>query len=823
MNLFIYQLKQAFLSLKQKPGFVFSIVSTMGITLGALLCVLTLAYVMLIKPLPYPEQEKLYVASNEHIDPKGALMFEAFSYPALMTLYQEKNVFTESALAMYTKGVLLSQNDLPMMEASFVSPQWFSLTDMPMAMGRRFQETESLDKYSQVAIISHETWLDTFSADKNILGKKIDFDNVSYQIIGVAGVDYIEPQIYSYQRGASKYRRTQLWLPWDFNTTNLEARKIWWQVNNGLIIGKLGEGYTAQQAESTFTPLINEKWLSAIVGDARFKGKTQKIALHDFKKVIIGDNRKSVYFLLAGIVGLVIIAFTNIANLMTSRAFIQQRNMAIQAAIGAKQSTLFNVFFSEALILVFLSLIVAITITFLGFTLIEYYLGSSLSRVNEMSVNGFTFSISISILFIFAWLFAKISLKSVNNKALAVTINTSGKGTGSQLPKVLRQVLIISQVTVASVLIFISMNLFKEAITTINEPSYLNIENVMSLILAPTKTVTLSEESGLAQLSLIKQKLATLPQVEAISHSASPFSFYSRWWPGLTEQNNNAKHNMVYRIIDEGYFYLLEQSLLAGENFTVTDVRDQNNVMIVNDVFAKKLSEQGNVIGKKVFFKEDRIFTIVGVVKGMKVPGENNIAERAYIPRSAVFELLAREKKSMLIKLRDEQEITRQQVIEYIKSVSSAYSVDQLETLADVREQRLFNQIVTAVVTAVVALLSLMLAGIGIYGILSYSIQIRRFEIGARLALGAKRTNIVTLVFKDNAGGILIGFAVSALLLLCLFTSFNGDLNPYVSVKILPLYMLTLSLILVISFIACYLPLRQYINKPVIHSLKGSE
>jgi predicted permease len=823
MNLFIYQLKQAFLSLKKKPGFVVSVVSTMGITLGALLCVVTLAYVMLIKPLPYPEQEKLYVASHEHLDEKGALMFEAFPYPALMALYKEQSVFSQMALVAYTKGVLLSQNDLPMMEATFVSPQWFSLTDMPLTLGRAFQETEKVEQYNPVAIISHETWVNNFSSDMSILGKKIDFDNVSYQIIGVAGEDYIEPQVYSYQRGVSKYRKTQLWLPWDFNITDVAERKIWWQVSNGFIIGKLSDEFTAPQADSSLTPLINEKWLAATVGDKRFKDKTKRIVLHDFKKVIIGDNRESVYFLLAGIIGLVIIAFTNIANLMTSRAFMQQRNMAIQAAIGAKSSALFNVFFSEAIILVLLSLFIAIAITSLGFSLIESNLGASLSRASEMSVNDFTLTTSVIILFVFAWVFAKISLKSVNNKTLVVTINSSGKGIGSQLPKLLRQLLIICQVTVASVLIFISLNLFKEAINSINTPSHLNIENITSLTLAPTKTVALSEEEGVAELASIYQELALLPQVKMITHSASPFSSYSRWWPGLTVQESNEKHNMVYRIIDEQYFRLLEQTLLAGKNFTIEDIRSQNNIMIVNDTLAAKLSEKGDVIGKKVFFREDRVFTIVGVVKGMKVPAENDIAERAYIPRSSVYDLLAREKKSILIKLKVEQEITRQQVVEIIKNVSSAYSVDKLETLEDVRYQRLFNKIVTAIVTAVVALLSLMLAGIGIYGILSYSIQIRRFEIGARLAIGAKRANIITLIFKDNAGGILIGFGVSALLLLCLFLNFNHYLNPYISLEMLALFMLTLSLILIVSFLACYFPLRQYINKPVIHALKGSE
>jgi len=823
MNLFIYQLKQAFLSLKQKPGFVFSVVSTMGITLGALLCVLTLAYVMLVKPLPYPEQEKLHVTSNEHIDAKGKLMFEAFSYPALMAIYNQSDIFSESALVAFKRGVLLSQQDLPMIETTFISPQWFSLTGMPMAKGRTFEHSENVDSYNPVAVISYETWQDNFSADKDIIGKNINFDNVSYQIIGVVGKDYIEPQVYAYHRGASVYRKTQLWLPWDFNSTEAEVRKIWWRSTSGMVVGKLSSELSVKQAKQRASTLVNEQWLAAIVGDERFTGKTQKIAVHDFKKVIVGDNKETVYFLLAGIIGLVVIAFTNIANLMTSRAFMQQRSMAIQAAIGAKQSTLFNVFFSEALVLVFLSLLVGMAFALFGFSLIEYYLSASLARSNEMGVNGFTLVSSVAILFGFAWTFAKISLNSVNKKTLAVTINTSGKGTGSQLPKLLRQLLIICQVTVASVLIFISLNLFKEAMGAINTPSHLHIDRVMALTLAPTNTVEMNAEATLAELTLIKHKLAELPHVETLSHSASPFGFFSRWWPGLTEQNSNEKHNIVYRIIDEKYFSLLNQSQISGDNFTDDDVLDQNNVMIVNDALANEMSVNGKVIGNKVFFRDDRVFTIVGVVKGMKVPAEQDIAKRVYLPRSAVYDLQPREKQSMLIKLKTGQEITRAQVIDVIKSVSSAFSIDKLESLEDVRYQRLFNKIVTAIVTAVVAFLSLILAGIGIYGILSYSIQIRRFEIGARLAIGAKRTNILTLIFKDNAGGILIGFVVSTLLLICLFLSFNGYLNTYISLQMLPLFMLTLSLILVISFLACYLPLRQYINKPVIHSLKGSE
>ncbi|MFB1000095.1 MAG: hypothetical protein QMC13_07685, partial [Colwellia sp.] len=127
MNLFTYQLKQAFLSLKKKPGFVFSVISTMGITLGALLCVLTLAYVMLIKPLPYPDQDRLYRVDSQQFDAAGALNVTAFSYPSLVHLYrhqQEKNqqVFDQVALSIYDDEVLTSLATQPTLSTAYVTP-----------------------------------------------------------------------------------------------------------------------------------------------------------------------------------------------------------------------------------------------------------------------------------------------------------------------------------------------------------------------------------------------------------------------------------------------------------------------------------------------------------------------------------------------------------------------------------------------------------------------------------------------------------------------------------------------------------------------------
>ena len=158
MNLFIYQLKQAFLSLKKKPGFVFSVVSTMGITLGALLCVLTLSYLLLVEPLPYPEQERLFVAEHHLINAKNETQTVAFSYPGLVQLYQNKETFQQSVMLYYGKDVIISHLSQPLVNTTYATPELHQLLASPMAIGRVFEASEALDTYNPVALLSYNTW-----------------------------------------------------------------------------------------------------------------------------------------------------------------------------------------------------------------------------------------------------------------------------------------------------------------------------------------------------------------------------------------------------------------------------------------------------------------------------------------------------------------------------------------------------------------------------------------------------------------------------------------------------------------------------------------
>ena len=199
MNSFLYSLfysiKQAYVSLRKTPSFVFSVITTMSITLGVLLCVLTLAYVMLLKPLPYPDDDKLYKA--EHLLGKVNEDWhdDNFSYPSLLNLFKNQQVFTDAAMIFYGERNLTSHQGQPRMNTTYVTPQWFDLFDMPLALGRVFSPEEGLDANIALAVLSYDTWREVFDGDENILGNKIRFREVSFKVIGVAAKHFIEPEL----------------------------------------------------------------------------------------------------------------------------------------------------------------------------------------------------------------------------------------------------------------------------------------------------------------------------------------------------------------------------------------------------------------------------------------------------------------------------------------------------------------------------------------------------------------------------------------------------------------------------------------------------
>jgi len=799
-----YLIKQAYLSLKQKPIFVLSVVSTMGITLGALLCVLTLAYVMLIKPLPYPDQDRLYNVEHQLISNENAIDGRAFTYPNLMYFYSKQSVFEESVLMYVDGGVITSLPSEPMVALSFVTPQWFSLFSAQMELGRGFEESEKVNTYNPVAVLTYETWQDKFNGAANVLEKNLTIGGNSYSIIGVLAKSNIEAPL------AGPGFKTELYLPWDYNSISERERKRWGNDDGGLIfVGKLDKkysDYSKQQIDQTLTTLVSDNWQSEVAGHAFFKDWSIALKTKTLKSFIVSDGERSVYLLLIGALGLLLIACANIANLFVSRTVERQQQLAISAAVGASKTHIFHNILAETGLLMFVAIVLAQFVIFVGFSALQYYLGDFLPRIDELELNGFSFIASISLLVLLTIVFSLMCRKMINYHALNTTLQSSGKGGGIQVSKRVRNILISSQIATATALVFINVVLYKDASELVNQPLGYQTDNITAVVLALP-----SVEQGLKvqKITELKSELLAHPKVKNVSQGMRPTGFGTL---ALTASITEQRYTVRGKDVDDQYFSMIKQEIIEGENFSAVDIKDDRSVMIVNDVFADKLAPNGSAIG----FKFKNGVEIIGVVKSINLPGRQRIESRFYYPASLARNML-------LIEQHQGQIFSRDEMISALKKVDKKLSLFSFMSLNEYKNRRLFSSQTTAVTTLVLAILTLFLSGLGLYGILNYSSQMRRSEIGTRMAIGAKGKDIVGLVFKDNAGALGLGLVISFVVLLVVYLGFSDSLNTYISLELLPLFILTLGTVSLLSSLACYVPLRQYIKKPVIHSLKGSE
>jgi len=807
MNLFIYQLKQAFLSLKKKPGFVFSVVTTMGITLGVLLCVVTLAYVMLIKPLPYPNEEKLYKVTHQTFNAKNEFQGGNFNSPGLRNLYLKQTIFDQAAIAFYGDDISTSLEHQPKITTTYVTPNWFTLLDSQFVHGRGFENSEELDTYNPVAIISYDTWLNDYAKSADILSKKITFSGTSFKIIGVLSKRFIEPDIYEIGR------KTEVWLPWDYNTRNHLKEEMYsfpWFV----FVGQLKSNIPVLQAQQQITDLVDKHWQDKSVGIDFVKGWHVKMQLQSFGKVILGDTENTVWLLLAGVIGIVVIASGNMMNLFVSRTAQQQQQLAVHAAIGAKKSTLLTMLLAETSLLMFSSIVVALIIAMLGFEILQHNVAQHIARVSELSLDYVTLFSAIISGIILSLFFTFTSIHMVNYHQINKNLQSGGKNIGVQVSQKLRTFLIVSQLAVASALIFVSMLLFSNASDAIHQDLGFELDNINSLHVISNSKEIPSIEHGNATMALIKEQLSLHPKIALVSRSLSPLNFsHSR---NLSDPLTDEKFSPSIQDVDENYFKMIKQTIIEGDSFTKADIKNSAKKIIINDFFAKKLAPSGSAMGKYLTTVNNEQFIVSGVVKSILMPGQSSITSRIYVPNYPYGEML-------LIKYKTGENLRRDQVADLINEVDRGYSIFTYNSLEQLKDKRLFRERVTVLTTALLAILTFLLAGIGLYGILSYGTQMRRFELGTRMAIGAKRGDLITLIIKDNIIAILLGVLISVGLLSLLTFVFSEQVSHYLTLKLLPVFIVTLAMISMLSLFACYFPLRQYINKPVIYALKGSE
>jgi predicted permease len=811
MRSLVQELKIAFESLTKRTGFVLTVVVTLGVTLGAMITFFNLNHVLLVKPLPYPDQEQLFITQHVSIDPQSKKNIGLPLVPGLVHSYKYQQSFSEMAILSAKAEFLISHPEKPRLEVTFTTPEYFELLAVPMHLGRSFGIDAGIDKNNPVVVLSYHSWQTWFQGAQDVIGQKIQIRETNYTVIGVVGKNFIEPEIIN--------QGSDVWLPWDFNGMN-DIQLTNWSNGQGNIagLGKLNDSLSISQAETELTTLMNGEFQAfrLTLPTSTEVSSRMAISLQPLKTKLLGDSRARGLLLMGAVIGLLIIASTNVVNLFYSRAAEKQRTFAIQVALGAHKKHLFLAMFAESILLTTFSCLMGLLISLWGIDLVKQLGQGQFNRLDELGLDVITLVFTLVVTVLLATIFAYLSSRVVNYDALQEQLQNSGKGSGLQISKRARNTLVFSQIALASLLLAGASLILSQAFSVINQPLGYNTQPLRSFSLDVRAGLIPENEIELRDQRIVelKSKLLQLPQVVTASPSFNTPIGYNMTMSLLDIDNIN-RGQFPTNFVAEDYFQTLQLPVIEGRMFSAAEVRNRDEVVVLSESAANDVGRGQNPIGLKVKVGSDKFKTVIGIVNDVFDPTRsgNLQSKDIYLPHAPW-------NMHFVIRLQNNVELSRQQLVQQVQSVDRNLRVANYHNFEEQHHRVIRQNKITAIVAVSLSVLGLILAGTGIYGVISYSSHMRRYELGIRMALGAKSRQIIHLVIKDNMTPISIGLLFSSLIMMTVLAFNKQQINLSDELSLLPLIMV-IPIILLTAFFASYMPIRNVIRKDPIQALKS--
>jgi putative ABC transport system permease protein len=761
-NLF-FDVRYAVRMLLKSPGFSCIAVATMALGVGATTAIYSVIDATLLHPLPYPNPTEL-VRIQADLPGVGAQRV-GISIPEWRDL-ESSGIFQSVAITGTGADVNLTGVGRPL-RLSFkqVTPNYFSVLRVDAQLGRTFDPHDATLGYNLEVVISDGLWRRQFGADPHIIGKTLLLDNDAYQVVGVM------PRGFRDQGSTSDEQNVELWLGAGFAGLPFPTPQRGTRLSSRVVIARLQTGLSIAAAQEHLNALVESLKREFPVDYPAQAAWT--VRLIPLSETVVGSVRQSLIFLF-GAVGLVLlISCVNVANLLLARASVRGREIAVRQALGAQRTRLIRQLLTEILLLFLLGGIAGFAILFCAQHLLLQLVPESLPHLNDIAIRGgvlvFALALSVAAGTIFglapAWLMSGVDLMG--------TLRQAGRGSkGSPEGSRARRILVIAEMALSLVLMVAAGLLLRSFWDLFKIQPGFNPDRVMAIqtwLPGPNDPATDPYGSATQESVLVREILRrsrTLPGVEeaaigdvaALPLGHGNLNSLPLIREGIETADNEAPV-IDSPIVSPEYFHLLGMPLLRGRVFTDQDLEDTPQVAVINQAAARIYWPNQDPLGKRVRLRLDarELFgqakpawtTIVGVIADART---ESLAD-APIPQiyRSVYQRLS---KNLAIFLRGQLDLSTipAQVREQIQSIDATLPVFHAETLNDVRSDSLSVRRFSLEMVAFFAATALLLAGLGIYGTISYVVNEQRREIAIRLALGAQRGNILGMVLRRGVG-----------------------------------------------------------------------
>ena len=794
--------------LRKNPGFSVIAILTLALGIGASTAVFSLVNAVLLKPLPYPNSQQivfpwrqppagLHLGYNEM--PWGRPDFLFFAHESKS--FQSVGAFKSDSFNLTGSG------DAARLDGLRASAGFFPSLGISPFIGRTFTAEEDQIGHEHEVVLSYSLWRDRFGSDTQILGRLLQLNRESYTVIGVMPPGFVFPRGEEMPNGFPFPRATQLWVP----LALVPGPIIPGEDSELAVIGRLQPGITPPQAQSEMNVMC--KRLEDFFPGSKGWFGTKVTSM---ERQIAGDMRRPLLLILGAVGVVLLIACSNVAGLLLSRSLARTKEFTLRAALGAGKWRLMRQLLTEALILAGIAGIAGILIAKVAVHFVKFFAPPNIPRLSEVSLDIRVVLFALAITFVTGILFGLAPAIAGSRDNLVESLKGGGQRSGSSpLGTKLRNVLLISEVAFALVLVISAGLLTRTFLRLLSVDPGFNPTRVLTfeLTLPATKYTDQPQIVALYQKAL--QSIRSLPGVDSAGiTAATPLGgateSTSIRLPDHPSQDPKARAFSNYTMISPGYFAAAGTPILRGRDFLESDTADSLPVTIINSAMAKKFWPGADAIGKQVApaSKKYPAAAIVGIVADVKrLSLREDPPPEMYVPyNQKVWPSLLT--MDVILRTKVDPASLTDDVRNALRSVDPDLPLAKIATLSTIVEDSMTLPRFAMLVLGSFAGLALLLASVGMYGVISYFVGQRTREIGVRVALGAQRRDVFGMVLGQGARLAAIGIALGLLAALAatrMMVSFLYRVQP-----IDPLTFAALPfLLLFIALLACYVPARR--------------
>lgn len=774
-------LKYALRMLVKSPGFTIIAVLTLALGIGANSAIFSVVDAVLLRPMPFEKPNEIVMLWGRSVREKAE--HQSDSYPNYVD-FRDRSQSLDS-LAAYTRAgaVLQGANESELLEGLAVTSDLFRVLRVSPMLGRPYTREEDKVNSALVVILSHGLWQRAFGGDPSIVGKQINLSGRSYTVLGVMPRGFKFPV---------QYPHIDYYMPLENLVATYVSRR---DAHFASLVGRLKNGVTPRQAEAELNRVAAQ--LEQQYPDSNSGQTEQVVSLHS---EVVGNVRPALLIMLAAVGLVLLIACANVANLLLARAAVRTREIAIRTALGASRTRLVRQLLGESLLLSILGGAGGLILAWWGIEALETLRPRNLPRADQIGIDpivcAFTFAAAIVSTFIFG-LFPAVQLTR-SEVSEALQHSSKGSSSGGRTSRA-RSLLIISQVAF-SVLLLASAGLLIRSFYNLRatNPGFDPVNLAMMDFVVPR--VSYSEpEKQIAFYSQLLPKLRALPGVQAVGGAdPAPFSdndssraFTIAGQPPIPK---GQRPGGGYLSVDSDYFRAMKIPLKQGRVFDSRDSKDGAHTVIVNEAFAKKFLSGGSAVGQRIIFEGDdnkpNPCEIVGVVGDahhdeLRAPVEPEM----YVP----FEQDPSRRMFLMFRLQNAGlSGVGRMVRDVAHQIDSQLYVPELKPMENVLAEHIAQPRFNMLLLGLFASVAMVLAAIGIYGVIGYMVAQRTKEIGIRMALGAQRIDMMTMIIRQSfavigiglVAGIAGGLAVTRLMSSLLYGVSAHDLSIFAIVTI---------------------------------------